>query len=1023
MVKHNNLQHNVNLISNNQAYDLNFIDDQNRDDDDPVTYKLLGKDNSCNYYEISEMKDNIPTCQYDFRVMHYNIRSMPKNFESFKMKLAELDDEGFNFDFILLCETFLSDKNYKLFNIDGYSKIEKHRKTMQHGGVALFISNSYQFKVREDLSIFNEGQFESIFIEVSMNNEKSIIVGEIYRVPNSDQKEFLESYDKIVSIVTQEKKDLIIGTDQNLDLLKSDVDKITKDFLNYNYSKGILPVINKPTRITHTSATLIDNLYINNKYTDSYKSGIIVTDMSDHLPIFAFCGLSKPKTKKEPLIFNCRQMKESNISNMKNSLSEIDWTFLMTKSAAVCFEAISEEITSALDQFCPIKTVVIPYKKIIHEPWMTKGLLKSSISIDRLYKKSLKKDKNGIEYANYKKHLNLYNSLKRKAKSDYYTQSFSDCIDDSSRTWRLLNRIIGKQNDKSGTYKLFKINGVITSDLNEIAQGFCKYFTDVGKTFAAKIPRSNCNYSQYLGKVNKKVNQSIFFAPTTEDEILRIIKGLPSKKSFGHDKISGILLKHIAAEIKYPLSIAINKSITEGHVPNSLKIAKVVPIYKSKDKDSFSNYRPVSVLPVISKVLEKVIHTRTYKFLNQAGILYSSQYGFREGHSTSHAITELISNVLNAYEKKEFTLAVFLDLSKAFDTIDHCILLKKLEYYGIRGIALEWFASYLSDRQQYVEYNGVASENMTITCGVPQGSVLGPLLFILYMNDIASAIQNSNGILFADDTTIHASGSDINQLYRLMNRDLSIISDWFKANKLSLNVSKTYYVLFKNRYLHVPQHDNILALDGAPLSPSDTVKFLGIFLDSNLEWESQVKYMESKIASALYIMNRVKHILPMHAMKLLYYSLVYSHLSNGIMHWSIAYDKITNHLKIMQNDCLRIINKAKYRTSADKFYKTCKILKISDIAKLEMLKFVYNFVHGNLPRSLLNLFNFNYNVHEHNTRQSSDPHAEHSKSSLVSNSFLRKGPDLWGHITNDMKSSVSLKSFTNKIKKDIISKY
>ena len=229
----------------------------------------------------------------------------------------------------------------------------------------------------------------------------------------------------------------------------------------------------------------------------------------------------------------------------------------------------------------------------------------------------------------------------------------------------------------------------------------------------------------------------------------------------GHDGINSILLKGIQFSVCSPLSIIINKSIETGWVPTELKIAKVVPIYKAKDKKLFSNYRPVSILPTISKIFEKIMHKRLYHFLMANDIFYKSQYGFRPNHSTINAVTELCSNIINGFENRKCTLAVFLDLSKAFDTIDHNTLLIKLNHYGVRGVALEWFRNYLCDRQQYVEIKNKRSNYDNMLCGVPQGSVLGPLLFIIYSNDLPYSLQKTRSILFADDTTIFHSSDNI----------------------------------------------------------------------------------------------------------------------------------------------------------------------------------------------------------------------------------------------------------------------
>ena len=227
------------------------------------------------------------------------------------------------------------------------------------------------------------------------------------------------------------------------------------------------------------------------------------------------------------------------------------------------------------------------------------------------------------------------------------------------------------------------------------------------------------------------------------------------------------------------------------------KLAKIIPIYKAKDKKDISNYRPISLLPIVSKILEKVVHKNVYTFLEKNKVVYASQYGFRKNRSTVNAITELVCHITNAIENKQSTFSVFLDLFKAFDTIDHTILLHKLEFYGVRGLAINWFQSYLTDRKQYVLYSNVQSQTLDITCGVPQGSILGPLLFLIYVNDIANCLTHSKLISFADDTTVFSSSKCINDLCKNMNSDLDDLTKWFKANRLALNVNKSNCMLFQ----------------------------------------------------------------------------------------------------------------------------------------------------------------------------------------------------------------------------------
>ena len=282
--------------------------------------------------------------------------------------------------------------------------------------------------------------------------------------------------------------------------------------------------------------------------------------------------------------------------------------------------------------------------------------------------------------------------------------------------------------------------------------------------------------------------------PIVADEVVKIISKLNQNKSPGHDGIGNLIVKKVASIISKPLTDIFNLSLSTGIVPEQLKLAKVIPIYKKEDPEIFSNYRPVSALPCFSKILERLVFNRCMDYINKNNLLNEKQFGVRPKHSTHMAVIELVDKIANAVERNEPTLGIFLDLSKAFDTINHDILLYKLEYYGFRGVALDWFKSYLSDRKQLVRYQMHDSDHTIINCGVPQGSILGPLLSILYINDIVNTTSLLELILFADDTTLLFSHPDIASQNE-MNKELLEICNWFQANKLSVNAGKTNYMV------------------------------------------------------------------------------------------------------------------------------------------------------------------------------------------------------------------------------------
>ena len=422
-------------------------------------------------------------------------------------------------------------------------------------------------------------------------------------------------------------------------------------------------------------------------------------------------------------------------------------------------------------------------------------------------------------------------------------------------TWNVLNRVINeKYSSHSDLPNVFVDNGKEIKG-EDIADGFNNFFVNVGPRLASTIPdQAGSAVYDYLDHNNPL---SMFLAETSETEILEIVKNCKSKTSADCNDLSMLLLKEIINYVIKPFTHICNLSFLTGVFPNNMKVAKVIPIFKNGNVHSFSNYRPISLLPQFSKVLEKLFDKRMDTFIGKYNLLNDSQYGFRSGRSTSMALLQLNEELTHALDSKLSTVGVFIDLKKAFDTIDHLSLLKKLEYYGFRGIVHKWLTSYLSNRKQYVHVGNVNSNTRDMVCGVPQGSILGPKLFILYINDICSVSKIMKFVLFADDTNIFCSHPDISTLCTLVSAELLRLSIWFHVNKLSLNVDKTHFMIFSNSVINLNVQIHI---NGRCIDRVAHTKFLGILIDDKLNWKPHISHFTKKLSKCNAVLYRASKV-------------------------------------------------------------------------------------------------------------------------------------------------------------------
>jgi hypothetical protein len=622
------------------------------------------------------------------------------------------------------------------------------------------------------MEVINTDTFDSVFIELNCPSKEKIIIGALYRPPGTDLPLFNNEFECMLHKLILKNTKVILAGDYNINLLNHSINAATENFLNILYAQSLLPMIKRPTRYNKDTATLIDNILTNVRPDHNQFSGIIIHDISDHLPVFFVAeGIGTINRACNYVVRQIRQINQENLENLSCKLQGVVWQDIDNPDVNVIYENFDNIFNDLYNETLPIKVKQIKFYCNKYKPWLTHGILTSVKKKNDLYKKCL--NKNTPESKDiYIRYKNKLTNIIRNSKKLYYKNQFELLNGNMRETWKLINKVMQNAhgNKQMSSIKEISHNGQIVSDPLQIANKFNDFFTSIGPDLANKLPLMHANASIADTMPSPNVH-SLFVEPCTEAEIICITNNLATTKGIGLDGYSIKVIKSVIGSIAVPLNDIFNKSFATGLFPDKLKYAKVTPVFKNDDKFCVNNYRPISVLPIFSKILEKLMCHRLMAFVNKHNILCENQYGFREQHSTYMALLNVIDQISEEMDNKKYSIGIFLDLSKAFDTIDHSILLKKLEIYGIRGVALKWFSNYLLNRSQCVAINDVISLPNDIKCGVPQGSILGPVLFILYINDIVRVSKLLQFVMFADDTNLFFSHKNLDTLVQTVNNE------------------------------------------------------------------------------------------------------------------------------------------------------------------------------------------------------------------------------------------------------------
>ena len=958
---------------------INLSHDESEDD-------IFSTQVNSKYYNIKQFNALKPDTSSSFSFMHVNIASLNAHIDDLKTVLARLK---FNLDVIGISEHKIRSGTATSNNIDiqGYNEFVFEPTSTTHGGVGFYIKNNLDFYVRNDLRLNSSSDFEGLFVEIVFPDRKNLIIGCVYRHPSSNisVRDFSEIHlEPILHKISKENKVCALMGDFNVDLLKSTGSNAVNDFYNNLSSYFFTPFILQPTRLA--SKTLIDNILLNSLEYHS-KSGNLLLELSDHLIQFVILdGFTKERSLP---VNNLYKRDFSNFSDREFEdvvINGTDWDeicMLQYNDPSASFASYYNKINFHLDEMAPLKKVTLKEFRLKLKPWISKEILLKCEKRDLL----LKNIKNETDPTKIESLRNEYKTIrneithdKRSSKKAHFTAYFDRNKNKSSDIWKGIRSIVNIKPTKTPSIKLMDEYKNLISDPLKISNIFNDHFSTVGEKVQQKIPvDSTGNFKDYLNKRDNNgrlfINPdgcSFFLSPTVPGEITKIIDALDHTKSAGPNGIPVLLLKSFKQFFSTWLAKLINLCFETGIFPDLLKLAKVHPLHKKESKLNYLNYRPISLLSVFSKIYEKLMYTRIYSYLDSNNLIYNKQFGFRSKHSTNHAIISITEHIRNLLDNGQYVCGIFVDLEKAFDTVNHQLLCEKLEFYGLRGKCNQLIKSYLSDRKQYVSLNGFDSETKNITCGVPQGSSLGPLLFLIYINDFRLCLDKTSSGHFADDTFILFNSKNPKTIETVINYELKLMMKWLRLNRLSLNAGKTELIFFHSQK-HKLNYDNIsIKLNRrVKLKPVDFVKYLGMLIDKYLSWNFHINELCKKLSRANGILSKLRYSAPLENCILVYYAIFYSHLIYGCNVWGLANNELIEKIEVLQKKCVRIMSFAPFNSHTNQLFIALKLLKVRDIISLNQLNIVYDFYDNSLPNDLMSLFQPSIDVHTTNMQLNS----------------------------------------------------
>lgn len=924
-------------------------------------------------------------------IMSINIRSISSinKFNEFKLLISQFEILP---NIIAVQETWFQDNLKQIYNIPGYIAVHCCRNDA-HGGTSIFIRDNFECTVEYCES---KHFFDAIIILLNdfKIEGKPLKITSFYRSQKCNLETFYRCFEDILQDIGISPS--VIMGDSNIDFLNSSLSSDLSNLLHDFDYKSCHSLITRPY-----SGKSIDNIFSN------FQNAIVVDSveckLSDHNLIS--CKIISSAERNE---ISNRKYRQCDYSLLRQSVLNEFGNMRLCGDATADMTRLLRTFSECV-QNSSIEKEGIGFSGNLITPWVNENLLSLIRWKKKLLLKRRKKSKDlGIE-SRIKSISKVIKKAIKICMNSFYQTKLREFQANPKKCWKFLNEHLGRA--RSSEIRLKNDNGDYVTN-NEMCEMFNDFFVNIPKVLKSKIryfPGDNFNMFDTL----TPVRYSFHFCATYEEEVLEFVSKLQINKSPGHDDVNTKMLK-VCEDVVLPKLIAVFNTIINTSVyPDILKISKIVPIPKGKGLCSIDSFRPIALLSLFDKLLEKVLHRQLTAYFEDNNLLYRFQFGFKKGSGTQEAIVNVVNTICEGLDNGYGGVAgVFYDLSKAFDLVDHEILLRKLRFYGIVGNAHKLIESYLRNRKQFVQIDGCSSRMEDIQYGVPQGSVLGPLLFTVYLNDIANMKLHGKLIMYADDMSLFYPYCHEVILKAQIEHDANAIHDFARINGLVLNSEKTRIVRFRPHASG--SNDFNVSICGRNVIENTCLKYLGIHFQSNLSWNSHMQYLKSKVTPAIGLLYKFKNKFDKDTKLLLYNALIHSHYNYLPMIYAGKKNADFKSLQRSQNKALRIVYNLPQRYCTELLFKNISktTLPICGLYKMQLLTYMYK----SLNNIGYHVITFNQNQTRFNTRNSDNLHVKRCRLETTRQRIEHSGCSEYNHLPQSIKNIPRISSFKSNLK-------